>query len=142
MFREVPSYRYLIEISHSGAEAEERLIARLVAAHVEDCAADGIRIEVVARGVVPGQVMITVGGGAELHGVKLVEWMERGGKPKGVDVYLHPCCLSKPMFFLLPVESAEAKRQLRSIASSREVPQTAAGMSPSALAGARIPFGH
>lgn len=142
MFRDVPSYRNLIEISHSGLESEKRLIAQLVAAHLEDFAEDGVQIDVVARGVVPGQVMITAGGGAELHGVKLVEWLERGGAPGDVAVYLHPCSLLRPMFFLLPGEAGEAKRQLRWIASSREIPAAASGMPAIAAAQGRVPVGR
>lgn len=141
MLRDVPSYRYLIEISHSGEEGEKRLIAQLVAAHQDDFAADGIQVDVVARGVVPGQVMITVGGGAEIHGVRLVEWMERG-VPGGVDVYLHPCCLLRPMFFLLPREAEEAKRQLRWIASSREIPAAASRMPAIHAARGRVTAGR
>lgn len=139
MLRDVPSYRNLIEISHSGLEAEKRLVAQLVAVHIEDFSADGVRIDVVARGVVPGQIMITVGGGAETHGAQLVEWMQRGGAPSGVDIYLHPCCLLRPMFFLLPREAGEAKRQLQWIATSREVPATAPGIPAIAAAQRRAP---
>lgn len=120
MFRDVPSYRHLIEMSHSGREEEEALLSRVAAAHLEDFAADGIEIDVVGRGVVPGQTMITVGGGAEAQAVKLVEWIERNGAPGRVDVYIHPHSLPRPVFFLLPKEAVEAKRQLRWIASARE----------------------
>jgi hypothetical protein len=123
MFRDVPAYRHLVEICHSGLEEEKSVINRLLAANRDRCAADGVRVEVVQRGVVPGQVMITIGGGAERSAVDLVEWMERSGAPGGVDVYLHPHCLSRPMFFLLPAESAEALKHLRWILAAREVPQ-------------------
>ncbi len=120
MFRDVPSYRHLIEMSHSGQKEEEAMLSRVAAEHLEDFVADGIEIDVVARGVVPGQIMITVGGGAEAHAVKLVEWIERNGTPERVNVYIHPHSLPRPVFFLLPREAGEAKRQLRWIASARE----------------------
>ena len=124
MFRDVPAYRHLVEICHSGLEEEKRVIEKLAAAHQDRCAADGVRIEVVQRGVVPGQIMITVGGGAEARALDLVDWMDRHGIQEKVDVYLHPHCLPRPLFFLLPAESGEARRHLRWIASAREVPAT------------------
>lgn len=128
MFRDVPAYRHLVEICHSGLEEERRVIDRFLAAHQDRCAADGLRIEVVQRGVVPGQVMITIGGGAEAHALDIVEWMELQGAQAGVDVYIHPHSLPRPMFFLLPAEAAEARRQLRWILAAQEVP--AAHLSP------------
>lgn len=124
MFRDVPSYRYLIEMSHSGLKEEEAMLSRVAAAHLEDFATDGIEIDVVGRGVVPGQIMITVGGGAEAHAVRLVEWIERNGTPERVNVYVHPHSLPRPVFFLLPKEAGEAKRQLLWIASARDTSPT------------------
>lgn len=139
MFRDVPAYRHLIEICHSGLEGEQRVIERLLAAHQDRCLADGLKIEVVPRGVVPGQVMITVGGGAERSALELVNWMELHGAPGGVDVYLHPHCLPRPMFFLLPAESEEARRHLRWILSAQEVPASA-GTSAASSRASRRPF--
>ena len=124
MFRDVPAYRHLVEICHSGMEEERRVIDRLLAAHQDHCAAEGIRMEVVQRGVVPGQIMITVGGGAEARALDIVEWMARQGTQDKVEVYLHPHCLPRPIFFLLPAESEEARRHLRWIVSAKEVPAT------------------
>ena len=126
MLRDVPSYRHLIEICHSGLEEEKTFIGRLLAAHREGCAGDGVRLEVVQRGVVPGQVMITVGGGAEAHGLRMVDWTERQGRSARLDVYIHPHSLPRPLCFLLPSEAEEAKRHLRWIATAREVPGTPA----------------
>lgn len=142
MFRDVPSYRYLIEMSHSGLKEEEAMLSRVAAAHLEDFATDGIEIDVVGRGVVPGQIMITVGGGAEAHAVKLVEWIERNGTPDRVNVYIHPHSLPRPVFFLLPKEAGEAKRQLLWIASARDTSATSTGASTEipALAAARGRF--
>ncbi|HWM91187.1 MAG TPA: hypothetical protein VN493_10500 [Thermoanaerobaculia bacterium] len=134
MFRNVPAYRHLVEICHSGLEEENKVVTRLVAAHQDRCAADGIRIEVVQRGVVPGQVMITVGGGAELRAIEMVEWMERNGPADRVDVYIHPHCLPRPMFFRLPAESAEARRHLLWILSAREVPPASANIPSGVMA--------
>jgi hypothetical protein len=142
MFRDVPAYRHLVEICYSGLEEEEKIITRLVAAHQDRCTADGIQIGVVRRGVVPGQIMITVGGGAELHGIGMVEWMERNGAPDRVEVYIHPHCLARPMFFLLPREAAEAKRHLRWILSAREVPAETAQVPAGILAGGRATAGR
>ena len=114
------------------------MLSRAAAAHMEDFAVDGIEIDVVARGVVPGQIMITVGGGAEAHAVKLVEWIERNGMPERVNVYIHPHSLPRPLFFLLPKESSEAKRQLLWIASAREVSPASTGMPAFAAARGRI----
>lgn len=127
MLRDVPSYRHLIEICHSGLEEEKTFIGRLLAAHRESCEAEGIRLDVVQRGVVPGQVMITVGGGAEAQALRMVEWTERwSGRPERLDVYIHPHSLPRPLFFLLPGEAGEAKRQLGWIVKAREIPETAA----------------
>ena len=134
MFRDVPAYRHLVEICHSGLEEEEKIVNRLVAAHQDRCAAEGIHIEVVRRGVVPGQVMITIGGAAELHGIEMVEWMERHGAAEQVDVYIHPHSLPRPMFFLLPSESSEAKRHLSWIVNGREAPAATATIPAGVLA--------
>ena len=139
MFRDVPAYRHLVEVCHSGLEEEKRVVERLVSAHQDRCMAEGVRIEVVPRGVVPGQVMITVGGGAELRALDIVDWMELNGAPGGVDVYLHPHSLPRPMFFLLPAESHEARRHLRWILSAQEVPASA-GTSASSSRASRLPF--
>lgn len=139
MFRDVPAYRHLVEICHSGLEEEKRVVERLVASHQDRCLAEGVRIEVVERGVVPGQVMITIGGGAERYALEVVDWMELHGAPRGVDVYLHPHCLPRPMFFLLPSEAAEARRHLRWILSAQEVPAHAGTSVPSSPA-SRRPF--
>lgn len=136
MFRDVPAYRHLVEICHSGMEEEKKLVTRLLASHQDRCAADGVTIDVVQRGVVPGQVMITVGGGAERQAIEMVEWMERNGAPGRVDVYIHPHCLARPMFFLLPSEASEAKRHLHWILSAREVPTTTAKV-PAGIPAAR-----
>lgn len=127
MFRDVPANRHLVEICHSGLPEEKGVIDRLVAAHQDRCLVEGVRIEVVQRGVVPGQVMITVGGGAEGRALDIVDWMERNGAPGRVDVYLHPHSLPRPMFFLLPAKSAEARRHLRWLLSARLESRAAEG---------------
>lgn len=139
MFRDVPAYRHLVEICHSGLEEERRVIDRLLAAHQDHCAAEGLRIEVVRRGVVPGQIMITVGGGAEAGALDIVDWMERQGRQEKVDVYIHPHCLSRPMFFLLPAESEEARRHLRWILSA-QASLASAGTSAAAAPASPRPF--
>lgn len=139
MFRDVPAYRHLVEICHSGLEEERRVVDRLVSAHQDRCLAEGVRIDVVQRGVVPGQVMVTIGGGAELRALDIVDWMEWDGAPRGVEVYLHPHSLPRPMFFLLPAESAEARRHLHWILSAQEVPASA-GTSASSSPASRRPF--
>lgn len=112
MFRDVAAYRHLIEVSWSGLPEEERIISAILDEHREDFASEGIEFDVVRRGVVPRQVLITVGRGAELHAVRLVHTLARVLAP-GVDVYIHPHCLPRPMFFLLPREAEEARRHLR-----------------------------
>ena len=134
MFRDVPAYRHLIEICHSGLEDEKSVAERLVAAQQDRCLAEGVRIEVVQRGVVPGQVMITIGGGAERRAMDIVDWMENGA-PGRVDVYLHPHSLPRPMFFLLPAESAEARRHLQWILSATEDARALRLESPAAEGG-------
>lgn len=120
MFRDVAAYRHLIEVSWSGLPEEEQVISTFLNGHRDAFEADGIRFDVVRRGVVPRQVLITVGRGAELHAMRLVNTLERTLPAGGVDVYVHPHTLPRPMFFLLPKEAEEARQHLRLAASAFE----------------------
>lgn len=122
MFRDVAAYRHLIEVSWSGLPEEEKVISAFLSDHRDAFEADGIRFDVVRRGVVPRQILITVGRGAELHAVRLVHALERTLAAGDVQVYVHPHCLPRPMFFLLPKEAEEARQHLRLAASAFETP--------------------
>ena len=60
------------------------------------------------RGAVAGRVILTVGPGAEIHGARLVAWLERAlaAANPGTEVYVHPYSLPRPLFFELPAQGA------------------------------------
>jgi hypothetical protein len=124
MYRDNTALRNLIEISYSGLGDEAKLVASILEAHQENLASAGILLRETQRGAVPGRVILTVGPGAEIHGARLVAWLERqlaAGTPS-TEVYVHPYSLPRPLFFELPVQATEARRQLLEAARSQPLP--------------------
>lgn len=127
MYRDNTAFRNLIEISYSGLGDEKKLVAAILGAHHQDLAAAGITLRETERGAVPGRVILTIGPGAELHGVRLVAWLERqlaAGTP-GPEVYVHPYSFPRPTFFELPAQTSEARKQLLEAARSQPLPALA-----------------
>jgi hypothetical protein len=127
MYRDNATLRNLIEISYSGLGDEEKFVASILGAHQNDLANAGVTLRETQRGAVPGRVIITIGPGAEIHGARLVAWLERhlaGGLP-GTEVYVHPYSLPRPLFFELPSQTLEARRQLLDAARSQPLPALA-----------------
>lgn len=126
MYRDNTTLRNLIEISHPGLGAEEPLVASLLAAHQQSLAAAGITLRETQRGAVAGRVILTIGPGAEIHGARLVAWLERelaaGPGTPGIEVYVHPYSLPRPLFFEMPAQAVEARRQLLEAARSLPLP--------------------
>jgi len=125
MYRDNTTLRNLIEISHSGLGDEEQLVAAAILdAYQEDLAAAGVTLRETQRGAVAGRVILTVGPGAEIHAARLVSWLERhlaSSKPRA-EVYVHPYSLPRPMFYELPAQAMEARRQLLEAARSLPLP--------------------
>jgi len=125
MYRDNTTLRNLIEISHSGLGDEEQLVAAAILdAYQEDLASAGVTLRETQRGAVAGRVILTVGPGAEIHGARLVSWLERhlAGRAPGAEVYVHPYSLPRPMFYELPAQAMEARRQLLEAARSLPLP--------------------
>ena len=124
MYRDNATLRNLIEISYSGLGDEEKLVASILDAHQQDLAAAGIMLRETQRGAVPGRVILTVGPGAEIHGARLVSWLERqlAVMAPVAEVYIHPYSLPRPTFFELPAQTLEARRQLLEAARSQPLP--------------------
>jgi hypothetical protein len=139
MYRDSTAIRNLIEISYSGLGDGEKLAAAILATHREDLTAAGVALLETQRGAVPGRVILTVGPGAEIAGARLVAWLESflaGWKP-GAEVYVHPYSLPRPIFFELPAQALEARRQLLEAARSQPLPALV-GMQPEPT-GAAVP---
>jgi hypothetical protein len=124
MYRDNTAFRNLIEISYSGLGAEEQLVVSLLEAHQKSLAAAGISLRETQRGAVAGRVIVTVGPGAEIHGARLVAWLERelAAAGPGIEVYVHPYSLPRPLFFEMPAQAGEARRQLLEAARSQPLP--------------------
>ncbi len=127
MYRDSTTLRNLIEISYSGLGTEEPLVVSLLAAHQQSLAAAGITLRETQRGAVAGRVILTIGPGAEIHGARLVAWLEReltatAPGTSGTEVYVHPYSLPRPLFFEMPAQAAEARRQLLEAARSLPLP--------------------
>jgi hypothetical protein len=136
MYRDSSTLRNLIEISYSGLGDEAKLVASILSTHQADLAASGVTLSETQRGAVPGRVILTIGPGAELPGARLVAWLDRqltAGAP-GPEVYVHPFSLPRPVFFELPAQSLEARRQLLEAARS----QPLAALAPSRPAAAFV----
>jgi len=124
MYRDSTTLRNLIEISYSGLGDEEKLVASILSTQQGDLAASGVTLRETQRGAVPGRVILTIGPGAEIPGARLVAWLDRqlkDGTP-GPEVYVHPFSLPRPVFFELPAQSLEARRQLLEAARSQPLP--------------------
>jgi hypothetical protein len=124
MYRDNTAFRNLIEISYSGLGKEEAFVASILATHREDLASSGITLRETQRGAVPGRVIFTVGPGAEIPGARLVSWLDRRLQEDapGTEVYVHPYSLPRPLFFELPAQTLEARRQLLDAARSQPLP--------------------
>jgi hypothetical protein len=121
MYRDNTALRNLIEISYSGLGDEEQLVASILDAYQTQLAAAGVTLRETQRGAVAGRVILTVGPGAEIHGSRLVAWLERhlaSNKPR-TEVYVHPYSLPRPIFYELPAQAMEARRQLLEAARSQ-----------------------
>jgi hypothetical protein len=114
MYRDSAEYRDLIEVSFSGLGKEEEVAEAILASFRADLAGEGVILRSVQRGAVPDQVILTVGPGAELAATRLIDQLagRLGAKLQGIEVYLHPFSVPRPMFFQLPGEALEAKRCL------------------------------
>jgi hypothetical protein len=128
MYRDSTTLRNLIEISYSGLGDEATLVASILSAHQADLAAAGVTLRETQRGAVPGRVILTIGPGAEIPGARLVAWLDRRltaattGNASGPEVYVHPFSLPRPVFFELPAQTLEARRQLLEAARSQPLP--------------------
>lgn len=124
MYRDSTALHNLIEISYSGLGDEEELVASIVSAHRDDLAASGVTLRETQRGAVPGRVILTIGPGAEIPGARLVAWLDRQltSSATGTEIYVHPFSLPRPVFFELPAQSLEARRQLLEAARSQPLP--------------------
>ena len=123
MYRDNATLRNLIEISYSGLGSEATFVQSILNAHQKDLAAAGITLRETQRGAVPGRVILTVGPGAEIHGARLVAWLERQlAAAAPAEVYVHPYSLPRPTFFELPAQTVEARRQLLDAARSQRLP--------------------
>jgi hypothetical protein len=124
MYRDSATFRNLIEISYSGLGDEQKLVASILGAHQADLEAAGILLRETQRGAVPGRVIITIGPGAELPGARLVAWLEPclANGVAGTEVYVHPYSLPRPVFFELPAQAPDARRQLLEAARSQPIP--------------------
>jgi hypothetical protein len=127
MYRDSSTLRNLIEISSSGLGDEAKLVAAILSTHQADLAASGVTLSETQRGAVPGRVILTIGPGAEIPGARLVAWLDRHltGSAPGPEVYVHPFSLPRPIFFELPAQSLEARRQLLEAARSQPLPALA-----------------
>jgi hypothetical protein len=127
MYRDSTTLRNLIEISYSGLGDEQALVASILAAHQTDLAASGVTLRETQRGAVPGRVILTIGPGAEIPGARLVAWLDRELKSSapGPEIYVHPFSLPRPVFFELPAQTLEARRQLLEAARSQPLPALA-----------------
>jgi len=127
MYRDSSTLRNLIEISYSGLGDEAKLVNSILGAHQDDLAASGVTLRETQRGAVPGRVILTIGPGAEIPGARLVAWLDRqltAGTP-GPEVYVYPFSLPRPVFFELPAQTLEARRQLLEAARSQPLPALA-----------------
>ncbi|HEX3526374.1 MAG TPA: hypothetical protein VH988_04840 [Thermoanaerobaculia bacterium] len=124
MYRDNSTLHNVIEISYSGLGTEEQLVVSLLEAHQQSLAAAGVTLRETQRGAVAGRVILTVGPGAEIHGARLVAWLERelAAANPGTEIYVHPYSLPRPLFFELPAEAVEARRQLLEAARSQPLP--------------------
>lgn len=114
MYRDSAEYRDLIEVSFSGLGKEEEVAEAILASFRADLAGEGVILRSVQRGAVPDQVILTAGPGAELAATRLIDQLtsKLGARLQGIEVYLHPFSVPRPMFFQLPGEALEAKRCL------------------------------
>lgn len=138
MFRDSSWYSNVIEVSYSGLDGDREMAAAILGLEAE-LARSGVGLREVERGSVPGQVVITVGPGAELHALRLIDWLVQrmGQAPEAANVYIHPYNFSRPMFFELPHQAAQARQLLleiaeRSTAAASPAPLMTAAAAPAA----------
>jgi hypothetical protein len=130
MVRDNPAVRNLIEFSYSGLADEQTFVAAILEKHRADLSSAGVAVRETQRGAVPGRVIVTIGPGAEIPGARLVSWLEAylsASAPtlQNTEVYVHPYCLPRPIFFELPKQALDARRQLLDAARSQPLPALA-----------------